>query len=287
MSGPLRFGYNTNGLQNHRLEDAVELVRDAGYDGVALTLDIHHLDPFAPRLEERAEALRERLGGLGTVVETGARFLLDPRLKHEPTLVSPAGRARRVDFLRRACDVAAVLGSECVSLWSGVPGPDVARADAWDWFRAGLEEVRAHAARRGVVVAVEPEPGMLVETLDDFLLLDDDLPLALDVGHLLVTGEREPAAAVREFAERLGTVAVEDMRRGEHVHLPFGECDLDLPPVLAALAEVGFGGLVCVELSRDSHRAHTMVPDALAALRAAAPAGPAAPAAPAPGAARP
>jgi sugar phosphate isomerase/epimerase len=267
----LRFAYNTNGLQNHRLEDAIALVRDAGYDGVALTLDIHHLDPFAPGLERRAQALRAELGDLGTVVETGARFLLDPRAKHEPTLVSPAGRERRVDFLRRAIDVAAVLGSECVSFWAGVPQPGVTRAQATEWFRAGLEEVRAHAARRGVVVALEPEPGMLVGDLDDFLALDDDLALALDTGHCLVTGERDPAAAVRELAGRLATVAVEDMRRGEHVHLPFGEGDLDLRAVLAALEEVGYSGLVSVELSRDSHRAHTMVGEAMRALRAAAP----------------
>jgi len=41
--------------------------------------------------------------GLGSVVETGARYLLDPRAKHEPTFVSadPAGRTRRVAFLKR------------------------------------------------------------------------------------------------------------------------------------------------------------------------------------------
>ena len=43
----LRFAYNTNGTANHRIEDAIRLIKDAGYDGVALTLDIHHLDPFA------------------------------------------------------------------------------------------------------------------------------------------------------------------------------------------------------------------------------------------------
>jgi sugar phosphate isomerase/epimerase len=265
----LRYAYNTNGLQNHRLADAIALVRDAGYDGVALTLDIHHLDPFAPDLGRRAAALGEELGELGTVIETGARFLLDPRAKHEPTLVSRLHRDRRVAFLHRAIDVAAILGSDCVSFWAGVPAPDVTRAQATEWFRAGLEEVRAYAAQRGVVVALEPEPGMLVGDLDEFAALDDDLMLALDTGHCLVTGEREPADAVREFAPRLATVAVEDMRRGEHVHLPFGEGDLDLPPVLAALRDVGYGGLVSVELSRDSHRAHTMVGDAMAALRAA------------------
>ena len=37
--------------------------------------------------------------------------------------------------------------------------------------------------------------------------------------------------------------------------------------VLAALREIDFTRLVCVELSRESYRAHTMIPDALQYLR--------------------
>jgi sugar phosphate isomerase/epimerase len=44
----LRYAYNTNGASNHRLADALALIAEAGYDGVALTLDHHHFDPFAP-----------------------------------------------------------------------------------------------------------------------------------------------------------------------------------------------------------------------------------------------
>lgn len=270
----MRFAYNTNGTQNHRLDDALALIADAGYDGVALTLDVHHLDPFAAGLERRALALRARLEalGLGAVVETGARFLLDPRHKHEPTLVSPEpeGRELRLDFLRRAVGVAAILDAEAVSFWAGVPRPGVATADARAWLRDGMARLADHAASRTVTLALEPEPGMLVETLDDWADVAASAPgvrLALDTGHCLVTGERDPAAAVREFADALGTVTVEDMRRGVHEHLPFGEGDMDVEAVLAALEEIRFEGLVCVELSRDSHRAHTMVPGALAALR--------------------
>ena len=50
------------------------------------------------------------------------------------------------------------------------------------------------------------------------------------------------------------------MRRGDHTHLPFGEGDMDLPACLDALDAVGFPGLVCVELSRESHRADTHRP---------------------------
>jgi D-psicose/D-tagatose/L-ribulose 3-epimerase len=268
----LRFAYNTNGTQNHRLEHAVELIADAGYDGIALSLDVHHLDPYAPFLPSRALKLGERLSalGLGSVIETGARYLLDPRDKHEPTLVSASaeGREKRVDFLRRCVDVAAVLGSECVSFWGGVPRAGVERSLAREWLLEGVDAVRNYASTKDVIVALEPEPGMAIGDLDEFVsVMPADLPLALHTGHCLVTGERDPAAAVREFAGRLATITVEDMRRGEHVHLPFGEGDMDVPAVLDAIESIGWQGLVCVELSRDSHRAHEMVPAALAALR--------------------
>ena len=269
----LRFAYNTNGTASHRLDDALMLMAETGYSGVALTLDHNHFDPFASTWETDAKRLAQRLRGLGfgSVIETGARYLLDPRAKHEPTLVTadPAGRARRIAFLHRAIDVGGILGSEAVSFWAGVPKPGVDRDEARDWLSAGLEQVVAYAGRRGVVAALEPEPGMLIETVDDYLAVADAVPglrLALDTGHLLVTGERDPAAAVVEFKERLGTVTIEDMRHGEHVHLPFGEGDVDVPAVLSALDAAGFAGLVCVELSRDSHRADLMIPQAFSYL---------------------
>ena len=271
----LRFAYNTNGAANHRLDDALALIAESGYDGVALTLDIHHLDPFAPDWQAGAEATRRRLDSLSlvSVIETGARFLLDPRAKHEPTLVTrdPEGRGRRVAFLKRAIDIAAILGSEAVSFWAGVPKPGVGPEEARAWLLDGLMEIVAYAGEQGVVAALEPEPGMVAETVDDYAALARDLPglkLALDTGHCLVTGERDPADAVREFRDRLGTVAIEDMKRGVHVHLPFGEGDMDIASVLDVLDAVAFPGLVCVELSRESHRADLMIPQALQYVKA-------------------
>lgn len=266
MSG-LRFAYNTNGTANHRLDDALGLIADAGYDGVALTLDIHHLDPFADdfvvslgRVSARLRAL-----GLGCVVETGARYLLDPRQKHEPTLVSgdPDGRARRVEFLTRALEVAAETQADAMSFWAGVPKPGISPVQAHDFFRAGAEKVARAAERLGTTAALEPEPGMLIETVADWRKLAiPGLKLALDTGHCLVTDEIAPDEAVRQYANDLGTVSIEDMRRGIHVHLPFGEGDMDVDAVLGALRQIAFDRLVCVELSRESHRADTMVPAA-------------------------
>lgn len=272
----LRYAYNTNGAQNHRLDDALALISEAGYDGVALTLDHHHLDPFAPDLSGRADRLSSRLSelGLGAVIETGARFLLDPRAKHEPTLLTPDPEARslRLDFLYRALEAAAATGAEAVSFWSGVPWPGDDPGEAWRRLVEGAGLVARRAAELGVTAAFEPEPGMLVETPYDYARLAAEVPglsLALDTGHCLATGDREPETAVREFAGRLGTVAMEDMVRGVHEHRPFGEGDMNLPAVLGALEEIEFDRLICVELSRESHRAHTMIRGSLEALRQA------------------
>ncbi|OJH39287.1 sugar phosphate isomerase/epimerase family protein [Cystobacter ferrugineus] len=271
----LRFAYNTNGVSNHRIEDALRLIADSGYDGVALTLDPHHFDPFAPDLERRTRTLAALLDqlGLDVVVETGARFPLDPRARPEPTLISPSeeGRERRLDFLRRAVDICAACGGEAMSFWADVPHREVDAESAWHWLVEGVARLSDYAASRGVVAAVEPEPGMRVETVDDWVRLQREVArrgaapirLALDVGHLLMTQERVPADAVREFAPVLSTLALEDRKHGVHEHLPFGEGALDVRSVLQALLDVGYGGLVCVELSRDAHRAPPPVPQAL------------------------
>ena len=272
----MKYAYNTNGLAHHRLHDALSFLADSGYDGVALTLDVHHLDPFADDADAQAERVRRRCDelGLGVVVETGARYLLEPRAKHEPTLVTPSseGRARRQAYLRRACDLGGLLGAEAVSFWAGVPAAGVDRAEARTWVVDGVRALVETHGGRPYALAVEPEPGMLVEDCDDWAGLHADVPgiaLALDTGHCVVSGAYEPQDAVRRFAVHLGTVAVEGMARGVHEHLPLDEGDVDLPAVLTALREVGYDRLLTLELSRDSHRAHEMVPRALATLRAA------------------
>src|SRR5688500_4088121 len=124
----MRLGYNTNGLAHHEPFEALELLAEIGYQSVAITLDHGPLNPFAADWSASQQRLKETLRRLGvkSVIETGARFLLDPRHKHEPTLVSAsvAERARRIDFLKRAIDAAAFLDSDCVSLWSGIRRDD-------------------------------------------------------------------------------------------------------------------------------------------------------------------
>src|SRR5437016_5674269 len=96
-------GYNTNGFAHHRLEDAVAILAELGYGGVAWTPDVNHMNFLDPLPLNVAGEFRQRLEPtrMRCAIETGARFLLDPRRKHQPTLLSPtaAERQRRLGFL--------------------------------------------------------------------------------------------------------------------------------------------------------------------------------------------
>ncbi|HKH91779.1 MAG TPA: sugar phosphate isomerase/epimerase family protein [Gemmatimonadaceae bacterium] len=278
MSQPrFRIGYNTNGFAHHRLDDALHVIAELGYRAVALTPDANHLPPDHTTDAElrMTRALLDRLG-LAVVVETGARYVLDPRRKHRPTLVDAdaAQRARRLDFLERCAHIVVELGGDVISLWSGVPAPDVTLADAWRFLADGVVVLRQRVAPLGVRIAFEPEPGMLVSSLADWERLRDatslaDLGLALDVGHLPCTERISAGDAIRRYGAALRTVHLDDTRNGVHEHLQIGEGSLDWPDIMRALDEVGFDGIASVELSRHSHAAPEAARVALAALGAA------------------
>ena len=273
-------GYNTNGFAFHRLEEALEIIAELGYRSAALTLDHHALNPFEPGFERACEATRRRLErlGLASVVETGARFLLDPRRKHEPTLVSPdaAGRARRLDFLQRAVEAAAILESRAVSFWTGRLHQDVPPERAREWLVDACRHLADFACRRGVKLALEPEPGMLVATLTqgtDLLRAVDHpaLGLTVDLGHLEVNGEVPISTHLAGVASRVVNVHIEDARRGVHEHLFFGEGEMDFADVFRGLTRLAPETPVHVELSRHSADAVETARRAMEFLRRFAP----------------
>lgn len=274
----IRLGYGTNGLTDLRLDDALGVLAELGYDGVGLTLDHMHLDPLGPGLAGRVARVADRLDalGLGVTVETGARYVLDPRRKHGPTLLDPEpeARAARSALLVTAVKVAADLGAHAVHCFSGVRPAGVDEDTAWELLADSLGPVIDAAQTAGVPLAVEPEPGHLLASLADFhrlrTRLDDHplLGLTLDIGHCQCLEPRSPADCVTAAGPWLRHVQIEDMRRGVHEHLPFGDGEIDFPPVLAALDATGFQGLTVVELPRHSHAGPELARSSMEFLRA-------------------
>ncbi|WP_150955445.1 EboA domain-containing protein [Microbacterium testaceum] len=271
------WGYGTNGFTDHPLASALDVLQHHGYGAVALTLGHPHLDPFAADWRAQTEALAADLRhrGLRVVVETGARYLLDPLRKHRPTLVDREA-APRMAFLKRAVEIAAILDAECVSLWSGVVPDDVSADQARVLLDERLLELTAFAADAGVVLALEPEPGMLIETVADALALrarlghPANLGLTVDLGHCVVVEPAGVVGALRAAGPLLRNVQADDMRAEAHEHLPFGEGELDLDAALQALREIDYRGVVAVELPRHAHAAPELAGASMTALVASA-----------------
>jgi sugar phosphate isomerase/epimerase len=273
-------GYNTNGFAHHRLEDAVEIIAELGYGGVALTPDVNHWNVWDdPKHIPGVRAIpRMRSLGLRTVIETGSRFLLDARRKHQPTLISPdpTGRESRFLFLRDCVGLAssprANFRADCVSFWSGTPIDDAPPSELMALLVDGCLRLADLASSKNVRLAFEPEPGMFIDTMDKFAELHamvnhPNFGLTVDVGHLVCNGELPVSKHLVQWKDWLWNVHIEDMRRGVHDHLMFGEGEVDFADVFAGLRAAGYEGMVSVELSRHSHDAVETARRAMAFLQ--------------------
>ena len=274
----MKIGYNTNGLAHHRFADAVALLADNGYESVAITPDIQWLDPYQDstnlnrQLQETVKLL-DRFG-MQCVMESGARYLINSRVKHDPTLMDASAdrRALRVDYLQRLIRMAADLNATCFSFWSGKLDENISEQQADQRLADGVFEILPIAEKLRVPLAFEPEPGMYIQTMADFLRLDQLIQsgwfqLTIDLGHLHCLGEQPIANYIREWGDRLINIHIEDMKPGVHEHLMFGEGTMDFPPIFQALKDINYPFALNVELSRDSHRADQVVPKSADFLR--------------------
>ncbi|MSR51793.1 MAG: sugar phosphate isomerase/epimerase [Gemmataceae bacterium] len=257
-------GYNTNGFAHHRLEDTVEVLASLGYRGLALTADFHTIDPLAERARERARWLDRKLrdGKMRVVVETGARFILNVRKKHQPTLLDPDRHKslERLQYLESCVRLAAEMDADCVSFWSGSPVDDVPPSMHMARLVEACHRLCDFAEGREVRLAFEPEPGMFLDTMDKFSELHGkvnrvNFGLTLDVGHLHCNSELPISDHIRRWQQWLWNVHIEDMKRGVHDHLMFGEGEIDFADVFQALTAIDYKHGVYVELSRHSHDA--------------------------------
>src|SRR5581483_4305640 len=184
----------------------------------------------------------------------------------------PAMRRYRLEFLSRAAYIAAALGAPVVSFWSGTAVDDAPPAVLMDRLVESCGIIAQETeSLQDVRLAFEPEPGIFLDSMARYAALYDRLAhprlgLTIDVGHLHYLSE-PIGPTLRRWKDVLWNVHIEDMRRGVHEHLMFGEGEIDFSEVMRTLHEIGYAGVVGVELSRHSHDAVETARKALAFLR--------------------
>ncbi|HBF23063.1 MAG TPA: hypothetical protein DDW23_04530 [Planctomycetes bacterium] len=269
----LKLGYNSNGFSSHGLKEGISMLADYGYSAVAITPDVGHLDPrYSTPGDVRAIGTFCRDLGMDVVLESGARFALDPRRKHRPNLLEvDEGRDIRLKYLRHLVEWCDLLGAKVLSFWSGVVPQGQTTEGAAGRLAEACENLGNLATRYGAKIALEPEPDHFIDTAESWKKFcgkfSPPVALALDVGHCLATGEGEPEKVLTKYATDVVSLQLDDMVRGDHCHLAPGEGDLDWPALSATTQSLNLTIPACWELSRDSHRFDTLAPEVAAFSR--------------------
>ena len=252
----MQFGFSTNAFREYQLEDAIEEIAAAGYDGVELLLDEPHLYP--PDATESEVARVEDVLEENDIAISNANAFMLTAIEgfHHPSYIEPDEdyRRKRIDYTLAALETAADLGHDYISIEPGGPIPDgKTREWAMDTYVESLEEIIPKAEDVGVDLLVEPEPDLLIETSEEFLDLlervdSERVKCNFDAGHFYCVGE-DPADLVDTLWDATVHYHLEDIPADRtHEHTQLGDGAMDIDAFLEALEDRGYDGFVTVEL---------------------------------------
>jgi sugar phosphate isomerase/epimerase len=256
----MQLAFSTNAYLKYPFAEATWRLAAIGYAGVEIMADVPHAWP-AFLLEEQKQALRDALATNRLAISNINSFMMnainDRRQRYwHPSWIEPDPhyRAIRVDHTTRALTLARELGAKCITTEPGGPlEPGQSWSAGLKLFVEMLKPVIAHAEKEGVLLLIEPEPGLLVETADQFLELmrHIDSPavgLNFDIGHAYCVGD-DPAETIPRVAKYIRHFHLEDIAATRvHHHLVPGEGAIDFAATFRAIRQIGYDGWVTIEL---------------------------------------
>jgi sugar phosphate isomerase/epimerase len=256
----MRIAFSTNAYLKYSFAEAVRRLAAIGYHGVEIMADVPHAWP-ACLLDEQKEAIRRNLADHKMAISNINAFMMnaisDARQRYwHPSWIEPDRHYRqiRIDHTCRSLTLARELGARCITTEPGGPvEPGGSWAAALRLFVEGLKSVAEHAEKEGVLLLIEPEPGLLVETADQFLELMQhvDSPavgLNFDIGHFYCVGD-EPPPTVARLATYIRHFHLEDIAATRvHHHLVPGEGAIDFAATFRAIRAIQYDGWITIEL---------------------------------------
>lgn len=255
----MQLAFSTNAFKKNSVWEAVEAIAEAGYGGAEIMADVPHAHPGTFGHEDRTK-LREKIARHRLAVSNINAFTLFAcGDTYHPTWIEhdPARRQVRVQHTLAAIELAAELGCRTISLQPGGPliGTGLSEEEAAERFAEGLFRVLPAAKRHGIILAIEPEPGLLIQSAGEYMAFKNrffrDEPMVrmnCDAGHLFCVGD-DPAEVIRKHADQIAHVHLEDIGKNRvHQHLTPGRGVIDFTSIFAALRDVRYDGWMTVEL---------------------------------------
>src|SRR6516162_10058693 len=244
---------------------AAHRIAGLGYQGLELLADVPHAWP-AGLLEVQKQAIRKAMERTGLAFSNINSFMMNAVNDYRqpywyPSFIEPDEHYRRVriDHTKRALSLCAELGAPHITTEPGGPiAPGQSRSEAIALFVEVLKPLAVHAHKVGVLLLIEPEPGLLIETTEQYLEVAEKLNapsigLNFDVGHAYCMSE-DLTRAISRMAQHIRHYHFEDIAATRvHHHLVPGTGAINFAAVIAAIRETGYDGWLTVELYPFQH----------------------------------
>ena len=251
-------------------EDVIRRVASLGFEAIELIAwnKDYLADYYTPA---KIADLRQALDGEGLMI---SQFVSTP---HDLSSGDAAKRDAAVEHWKRTVEVGAQLGSKLINMVSSHPfamkdGAEIPRIttkplvqryaakapEGMDWDRNfqdyvdALKRCAAACQAAGVKMTIEPHPARYMANTDGALRLlehigSDAVGVNFDPSHTFPVGDF-PNISVYRLGKRLLHCHVSDNDGVTNVHWRPGMGKIDWRAMLVALKEVGYDGVISVEL---------------------------------------
>jgi len=220
------------------LRETLETARAAGYEAFEVTLrDGSEIDWETPAAD--LAALRRMADDLG--MELSA---LCPASSKGLNIIAnePAVRQEGKERTKRALEITAALGIDCMLMVPGAVTEEVWYDAAYERGVEGLRELAPFADQTGVTIALEYVWNRFLLSPLEFRRFCDEIGsprvgFCFDTGNMVIFGY--PEQWVRICGPHLKMVHFKDFKRPS-TWTPLGEGDVDFPAVMAELRRIGY-----------------------------------------------
>lgn len=229
------------------LIDVIERLAKIGYDGIEIGAASPHAFPDYLGPERRREiraALESNNLALASMLPAPGG---GPGYNAASPL--PEERAATVEQYNKVVDLCADLGGATVLYVAGWQIFGTSRQQAWAWSREALVKIAAHAAGRGVTIAIEPTSAdsNLIDSCDDAMTLmaevgKPNVKLMFDTYHVIYRNEVS-TDYIRRMGKNLHHVHLADADRNS----PGDGGKADYRAIVQELAAQNFEGYLTME----------------------------------------
>ena len=256
----MKLAFSSNAYLRFSFNDTAKKIGKLGYQGIEIMADVPHAWP-AFMLEEQKQGIRDSLKSNNLAISNINSFMMhavnDSRQRYwYPSWIEPDKHYRqiRIDHTMRCLTMAKELGAPCITT---EPGGPVEAGASWNaglkLFVEMLKPVIEHAEKEGVLLLIEPEPGLLIETADQFLEFMGHIKSPMvgcnfDIGHSYCVGD-DPASTIPKLAKYIKHYHLEDIANTRvHHHLIPGDGAIDFKAAIEAIKATGYKEWVTIEL---------------------------------------